>query len=141
MPETFGDKTPNALWVKTTAHQITEQFTVKAGATVNKGEPLKLHTDGTVLPFVTGDDESIRIGTSLHKAAAGEKCTVILNGRTIILGQADGDTVAGPVKYTTFDTVTKRPKYSDLSVTPAITSGWALDNVLDTAEMRVLIRH
>src|SRR5688572_24118983 len=104
MPSTLGDATDANVFHKMMSHQITEEFVVKAATTINAGEPVKMDPTGTIVPFVAADEDHLRIGTSLHNGAAGDRVTVLLEGHTIVNGQADGDTVCGPVKYIGFDT-------------------------------------
>ena len=139
MPETFGDPTTNRIWEKSQAHKITYEFTVKTGSTVKKGQPVKLHTDGTITPLVAGDSQSLIIGTALHDAVAGARSTVVLRANAIVVAIADGDTLAAPVTYTGQDSTTNKPKYSDAGVTADTTHGWSLESVLTGQEMLVAI--
>jgi len=52
---------------------------VKAGGTLAAGDPIQVHTDGTIIKALTGD---ISIGTVLIGCASGSFATVLLNAGT-----------------------------------------------------------
>jgi len=143
MPTSLGTAT-TTLFLKSESHKLHQEFTVKTGSSVNKGDLVKLHTDGTILPLA--DDEaqvgSVMVGVSLHDAAAGELATVACRGYMIMFAEASAALNAGPVKMTAVaGGEGEKVEYANIVTDGQATqAGQSLDSAAaDGDEIRVLI--
>ena len=143
MPTSLGTAT-TTLFLKSESHKLHQEFTVKADASVNKGDLVKLHTDGTILPLA--DDEaqvgSVMVGVSLHDAAACELATVACRGYMIMFAEASAALNAGPVKMTAVaGGEGEKVEYANIVTDGQATqAGQSLDSAAaDGDEIRVLI--
>lgn len=116
-------------------------FTVAAADNrVYKGMPVKIDTDGYIVPLGTSAHDPNCIGYSVHDAGYEDPVTIIARGYVQEWGIADGTVTPGPVKYTSWDAATGRPKFSSSSVDQATFSGWAMKGAADTALVPVVAR-
>lgn len=94
----FGQQTESVFLKAIEANKLYQEFEVKAGASVVKGQLVKMAADGTIEPAAAGELNYLVIGITLHTRAAGELVTVGMKAFTIVWSQTAGALVAGPVK-------------------------------------------
>jgi hypothetical protein len=94
----FGEKTESVFLKAIEANKLHHEFEVKAGASVVKGQLVKMAADGTIEPAAIGELNYLVIGIALHTRAAGELVTVGMKAFTIVWSQTAGALAAGPVK-------------------------------------------
>jgi hypothetical protein len=140
---TLGQKS-KTVFLATEADKITFEATNGATA-LKKGMPVKLDTNGTLLPWVSSDGRKALVGYAYGDCAAGELMTVWSRGYAIIYGISDDAQNAGPVTYNGYDDstdvggTTGYSNYKNESDYSKI-NGWALDNADDSGELiRVLL--
>jgi len=133
----FGENTKSVFLKAIEANKLHQEFEVKAGATVIKGQPLKLAADGTVEPAATDELAFQVIGYSLHNRGAGELLTVAMKPMAIIWSQSAGALAAGPVKI--LATAPTDPFYRSYVATAHATGadviGYALDAAVGAGEL------
>lgn len=113
MPFSLGSDIAKTIFLAVEEHKLTQEFTV-SNATVYKGQPVYLYTDGTIRAYTStvALTEPI-LGYSLHKAAANANATIVCQGYAIIyvyvLGSTGGGltgtlsrTTTGMAKYDSF---------------------------------------
>jgi len=124
----FGEKTKSVFLKGVESNKIHQEFEVKAGSSVIKGQPLVLNTDGTVLPAAAGAKSFTVIGYALHTRATGELVTVAMKAYAIVWGQSLGALNAGPVKVGAAPTDTTYGGYvATADAAGADVVGFALD--------------
>ncbi len=139
---TFGDPTKSTFKKEVDSHGIHHAFTVQAGQSVKKGQPVELHTNGTVRPVTSATFQTTCIGIALMDRAAGEEVTVATFGHSIIRAKAKTALNAGPVFYDSYDGTLNLLVYDDTSVTAANIAGWSLESAAAAdEEILVLQRH
>ena len=121
-------KQAQTVVLKTESHKLHHEFTVKAGSSIKKGQPVKLHTDGTIEPLGVGVEEHISLGYALFSAEENEYVTIVMRGYAILFVQAFDAFDAGPVKYKDFGTGTIDSLPNYIGATDSSDSqGWALE--------------
>lgn len=139
----FGETTQTIFLKQIQSHKLHHEFEVATGATIKKGQAVKLNTAGEVVPAVAGELEHLVIGYSVHDGLAGELVTIGMKAFTIVWAQSAGALDAGPVKI---GAAGADPLYATyvaaVHATPgADTVGWALDGAAATDELiRVALR-
>ena len=124
---TFGNET-KTLFLKTENHKLAHEFVVAAANTIAKGNLVSLNAAGEVTLAADGALTEAVIGYSIHNAAAGELCTVVMKAHTIIFASPNAALAAGPVAYEgTNDTDTTYNSFVAAAVGFADAVGWALD--------------
>lgn len=101
-----GGRTPQAVIYKSESHKLHQAFPVKDGDTIVQGQPVKLNPNGTISPYIGGEDGvylGIAVNYSKHPAyhatAAGVEVTVMMEGFAVIHGIAkDEITTTGYVQ-------------------------------------------
>lgn len=118
MPATLGDVTKNVFEHTPEAHKLHIEFVVQTGQTVHKGDPVVLHTDGTVKAAATADPAYKIIGVSIHDGAADERVTVAMKGYCVVIGEAAAASFnAGPCKLGAWNGTTLRREFAAMVVT------------------------
>lgn len=97
----MGSKTPRAVIYKTESHKLCQAFNVKVTdsvqATIVKGQPVKLETDGTISPYTgTGIYLGIAITDTINPAYRAQKdfpieVTVLMEGFAVVNWVAAAD--------------------------------------------------
>lgn len=138
MPAQITSTTKDAVH-KSESHKLHDAYTVKAAVTVTKGQLVKLDSaTGHIEPAAAGEANINVIGVAVMDGVAGDVVTVMTKGFAIIWAEAEGAVVCGAVKAGT-GMGTNYQQVDETSVTDADAIGWALDNVADTEECRVLL--
>lgn len=89
------------------ADRLALEFIAGTGADLKPGQPVKLHTDGTVVAWAAADTHAKLLGYCYQAAVAGEYVTVFTRGYIVLLVMADtGGVSAGPANYSGYDTST-----------------------------------
>lgn len=150
MLTTYGEQTQPAVFLSVEAHKLHRSFTVAAGSIVRKTQPVKLTTDGEVVPLTAGDNRNLSIGISTHDGAAGDRVTIVMKGFSTILckagtGATPAAVNAGPVQYEAYSSLTPAgtgttalpkesltPLYGNVQVSNAAATdadlfGWAVE--------------
>ncbi len=92
MPQTLGNDTAKTIFLAQESHKLTQEFKVAVG-TVYKGQPVVLHTDGSVKPLTTAlQATDAIIGYSLHKAIVGANVTIVCTGHMVLMVMVAGAT-------------------------------------------------
>ena len=107
---------------------------------IYKGMPVKLHTDGTIRPYVAADGRQKIIGYSMHDGVGGELVTIHTRGIGVIWAKSNGAQDAGPVKFSSFDTsyavennIEGKSKYATATAGND-DEGWAFDAATGAGE-------
>lgn len=80
---TLGTQT-RTIFLNKEQHKLHLEFT--ANNTIKIGQPVKLHTDGTVQAYLAGDAGTTPIlGYALHDATSGQLLTVATRGYAVIM--------------------------------------------------------
>lgn len=140
MPQTLGNDTAKTIFLAREDRKLTQEFKVSVG-TIYKGQPVVLHSDGSVKPFTTALQATDAIlGYSLHKAVVGANVTVVCSGYMVLMVMVAGATTdttgvfalttSGMAKYKAF----YAPGGGDTSEYNLVTTsnlagceGWLLD--------------
>ena len=129
----MGDKSKTVFLKGVESHKIHHEFEVAVGAAVKVAQPVKLNTDGLVVPAAAGDGDAI-IGYSIHDGAAGELVTVAMRAFVIVYAMTSAAVNAGPVEY-------EPPSTEDadymlyVNVDTGSAVGWALDKATVADEL------
>lgn len=130
---------PRTIFLKgIESHKLHQEFEVSDGATVKKGQPVILHTDGTVKPAPADADVYTIIGYSIHNGGAGDLVTVGMKAFTIVFASSNAAINAGPVQYKGLHaTLAGGNFYNQFanSSTAAKVIGWALDKADDGGDI------
>lgn len=100
----MGNKTPRVVIYKSESHKLHQAFSIKSGATIIKGQPVALETDGTISPYAgTGIYLGIAVTESANPAYQAQRgfpveVTVMVEGFAIVNGVAKASMDAGYVK-------------------------------------------
>lgn len=107
---------------------------------IKKGQPVKLTTDGKVVPLASGDDAYLCIGVALQDRAGGELVTVVTRGYLILFATSAAAHNAGPAVFTGYDTSNNRPEVDD-GGSATTTMGWLIDDAAGAGEkVRILVK-
>lgn len=129
MPNILGDITKSVFLKEVESHKLHQEFEVNMGATIKRGQPVKLSGAGEKIEAAASGEANINIiGYAIMDGAAGELVTVGMRGFAIIWAEATAIGVAGPVKYTGFNGTSLLHKFDTGTVTAANHTGWALDD-------------
>lgn len=134
---TLGAKS-KTVFLFTEAHKLTLEL--EAEVAIKKGQPIKLHADGTADIWVPTDGRYKLIGYAYGDAAIGELTTIWSRGYAIIYAISDADQDAGPVKYKSYDDstdiggTTGYSKY-EAAATDSVCNGWSLNNTAAANEL------
>jgi len=138
----MGGQTKTIFLNEAESHKLHLAFTVAAGQTVKRGQPVILNADGDILPPGTLDGtlNPQIIGYSVHNAAAGEEATIAMRGYCVVFAVAAAAQNAGLVSYNGLGTDTDYTKYA-AEATAAESNGWSLDKATAAQEMiRVVLK-
>lgn len=137
----IGQQTKTIFLNEAESHKLHLAFTVAAGQTVKKGQPVKLNNAGEILtPALDGSENHLIIGYSIMNTAAGEECTIAMRAYAVVFAVSAASQNAGPVSFNGFGTDTDYTKYGAES-TPAEVGGWALDSATAAQQLiRVALR-
>lgn len=129
---TIGDKS-RTIFLTEESHKLHIEFTVEAGETIRPGMPVKLHTNGKIKQYVTGDVGTTDIlGIAVHNAIAGQVCTVIVRGYLTLNAYSAAAISPGMAKiggfYYDANTGEAYNTIATASVTLANFNGWVLDS-------------
>lgn len=123
----FGEET-KTLFLKQETHKLAHEFEVAAANTITKGSLVSLDATGKVTLAIDGAKAVNVIGYSIHDAAAGELCTVIMKAHTIVFASPNGILDAGAVAYDgPNDEDATYQSYDAPAVELDDVVGWALD--------------
>ena len=98
-----GGKTPRTVIYKSESHKLHQAFNVKAEATIYMGQPVALHTDGTIYPYAgTGIYIGVAVTDSINPAYGAQRdfpieVTVAVSGHMIVNMSASAALSAGYV--------------------------------------------
>lgn len=139
----FGGPTKTIFLNDIESHKLHIAFIVAAGATIKKGQPVKLNATGEVVaPIGDGTDAHAIIGYSIHDGTEGDYVTIGVRGYAVVFARAKTGLVPGPVFYAGMDS--EEPNYTaydDTLATAANMNGWALDVAAGIHdEIRVLLK-
>lgn len=144
----FGDKTKSLFLNEAESHKLHVAFEVKAAETIRRGQPVVLHTDGTIKPYVAGTSRDLIIGYSIHNGAAGDEITIACKGFAVVFAMSNAAIVPGPVTWSAMDAAGVAGFYSKYANTVvdaegglhAFMCGWAID-AADSADdlIRVIL--
>ena len=135
MPTTFGDVT-RTLFYKSDTHKLFNEFEVTAEKAVVKGQPVFLHTDGTVTAAISTTTTQEIIGVAMHSGKAGELITVMMKAFLITFAEAGKALNAGPVAISGagINTAEDRVLVTGTEVTHTNQVGWALDAATEVGD-------
>ena len=119
-----GQTTPQATFLTSEVHKLHKEFNY--AATVEIGQPVKLTSTGQVTPLEATDSAHLSIGHSVHRRVAGQDGTVMMRGFTELTVEASAIQNAGPVKWASYNTTSKRSRYA-AAADAATTQGHALE--------------
>lgn len=105
MPYSSGGVTKNIFRYGPEVHKLHLEFTVKAGETIHRGQPVKLNADGTISVVDPTDAELVFIGVSIHEggSAYGKDFVVVaMRAYAVVDAVAKGVVPAGAVGYAGF---------------------------------------
>lgn len=137
----LGNKTRTVI-LNHESHKLHLEFT--ASNDIKKGQPVKLHTDGTVRAYVLADAGTTPIlGFSLHDAANTETCTVMCKGSLVLMGVAEAAIAStGMCKFSSFYSGSNGESYNRVTTASTTISnygGWVLDTAAaQNDEVRIL---
>lgn len=123
-------------------HKLHLEFT--ANNTIKVGQPVKLHTDGTVQAYLAADAGTTPIlGFALHDATSGQLLTVCVRGYSVIQCQAEiAIASTGICRFMSFFS-SGTDNWNRVQVTGTTISnmcGWVLDTAAGTGSfVRVLL--
>ena len=99
-----GQKTPKVVVYKNESQKLCQAFCVKTSEKIVKGQPVAIHTDGTIMPY-TGTEcyLGIALTDSINPAYQGQRnfpveVTVMVEGYAIVNAVAEKALSAGYVK-------------------------------------------
>jgi len=129
---------------KSESHKLHNAATVLTGASIKRGQPVKLDgATGELTPLLPADNVRLMVGISNHNAAAGDVCTYMAKGYCVVFGTAEGAITAGPVHLGTELQAPNNTSYHEYAQGDAITAnnmvGWSMDAVSDTENCRIII--
>lgn len=126
-----GQKTPRVVIYKSESHKLHQAFGVKAEATIVKGMPVALESDGTISPYKgTGVYLGIAVTDSVNPAYQAQRgypveVTVMMEGFAIVNGAAKASLDAG---YVTTDGTLTNGRFTNYATSEAETKFIALNN-------------
>lgn len=132
----IGDQTPQATFLTVEVHKLHKEFS--AAAPVKIGQPVKLTADGEITPLLAADAAYLKIGDSIHNAAAGGLATIMMRGHVEMTVEAAAAQDAGPVKWTVFNTPTLRNRYG-AAADAATTQGHSLEKATAAGQMITVV--
>ena len=107
----IGGKTKQALFLNEEAHKLHVAFTV--ATEVKAGQPVKLNTDGEIVPLGNADGKHLLIGHAIKDGKVDEEISVIMCGHARITAAASINNLdPGPVKWASFDGTTGMHRYT-----------------------------
>jgi len=129
---------------KSESHKLHNAATVLAGASIKRGQPVKLDpATGHLTPLVAADNVRLMVGISTHNAAEGTVCTYMAKGFCTVYGIAEGALNAGPAHLGTALVEPNITSYHQISQADALTAanmlGWVMEPVADTENCRIVI--
>lgn len=127
MPPGLGTDKARTIFLKHESHKLHQEF--EASDAIEYGQPVKLHTDGTVRAYTAADNgtESI-IGYSLHKAVTGQMVTISARGYLVLYCVSKAAGTTGMARYDSVFTGTSGEKYNKIQTANLAThEGWVLD--------------
>jgi hypothetical protein len=97
----FGDKTKSVFLNEAESHKLHLAFEVADGEEIFRGQPVKLDSDGLLVPAIgDGTDQKLIIGYSIHNAAEGDEATVAIRGFAVVWAMSAEALTPGAVEYT-----------------------------------------
>jgi len=125
----FGGKSKTIFLNEAESHKLHLAFSVAAGQTVKRGQPMKMAADGTITPLVgDGTDAHKIVGYSIHNGVAGDEVTLACKGFAVVFATAETALTPGPVWYSGQDSVdADYSMYDDTAATAANMNGIAID--------------
>jgi hypothetical protein len=113
MPNTLGTVTKSVFEHLPEAHKLHLEFTVAAGQTVRRGDPVVLATNGTVQPAASAAPAFSVIGVPLQDGAAGKFVTVAMKGYAVVNAEAAAVSLnAGAVQLGAWNGTTLQREYA-----------------------------
>lgn len=134
----LGNQTKTIFLKGIENHKLHQEFEVADGSTIKKGQPVKLNTDGQVVPAAVDELNQNIIGWSIHDGQEKEFVTVGMRAMGIVWASPKGAVDAGPVAYDGMNTTD--PLYNAFKAlgdqANGITlAGWQLDKSTAADEM------
>lgn len=125
----FGAKSKTIFLNDAESHKLHLAFSVSAGKTVKRGQPMKMAADGTITPLIgDGTDAHLIVGYSIHNGVAGDEVTLACRGYAVVFATAKTAMTTGPVFYAGQDAVdADYSMYDDTAVSAANMNGIAID--------------
>jgi hypothetical protein len=140
----FGEKTQSIFLNDFENDKLMLGFTVSAGVSVLRGQPVILSNDGTVKPAATDGSEAHKvIGYSVHNGDAGEEITIGMRGYAVLWAKANAVQNAGPALYAGMASSPNGAfcKYATAGVNATTMNGWAIDDATIIGEtIRVVLK-
>lgn len=136
MLNTLGTVTPPAVFLSVEIHKFHQAFTPSAD--IKAGQPVKLNTDGTIAPIVSGTDaRDLMIGIAMNDItqASGLECTIIMRAYALVQAISSAACATGPVKYGGYDSTNLRIIYVHAIVGTDVTWGHALNAATATGQI------
>ena len=130
MPTNLGTENGATFLKEVESHKLHQEFEVNAGASIKKGQPVKLSGAGEKIEQAGVGEANINIiGYAVHDGEAGDLVTIGMRAYAIIWAEAESAMVAGPVKYDHYEVPTEAHRFEDGAVA-ADHTGWALDDAV-----------
>ena len=123
MPNTLGTSTLSKFHIDPEAHKLSMTFEVEAGQEVNKGDAVKLASNGNVQAADLDDERTLVIGYAMHDGVAGDDVTVVMRGYTVVNAESTAALVAGIVKLGNFNSGTGNREYVAGGLEPDLVVG------------------
>jgi hypothetical protein len=116
MPSSLGSTTSTRFHYGPEADKLVVEFEVAAAQTVNKGDLVKLATNGKVQLVASVEPMYNVIGVALHDGIAGEFVSVVMRAHTVVQAEAAAAaTNAGPVQLGAYNAATLNREYAVLA--------------------------
>lgn len=128
MPPGLGTDKARTIFLKHESHKLHQEF--EASDDIEVGQPVKLHTDGTIRAYTAADNGTTPIvGYALHKAVSGQLVTVVAKAHLVLYVVSNAAIAStGMGRYDSLFTGTSGEKYNKVqTATIANYEGWILD--------------